>query len=84
MIEEDIIGDDTYDSAAGVAIEKEWQEKRRNSLHTNKEGDFLYGLLKYTPQDSFAYGAAVALHQEGNISPGVVSHGFLENVKEFR
>ena len=64
-------------------MEKEWEERQRNSLRINTQGDFLYGILKYAPQKSFAYGAAVAMHQEGDISPGVVSHGFLENVKNY-
>jgi hypothetical protein len=83
LIEEDIVPIHKFDSAEVARIEKEWEEKRLNSLRTNSQGDFLYGLLKYAPKDSFTHGVAVAEHEEGNISPGVVSNGFLENVDNY-
>jgi hypothetical protein len=83
LIIEDSMRDYTYDSAAVAKMEKEWEERRRNSLHTNIQGDYLYSILKYAPKDSFAYGAAEGIYQVGNLSPGVVSHGFLENIKNF-
>ena len=83
LIEEEIIPFREIDSLEVARMEQDWEEKRLNSLHSNHEGAYLYALLKFAPKSSFTYGAAVAEYQEGNISPGVVSNGFLENVDNY-
>lgn len=83
LIEEEIIPFREIDSLEVARMEQEWEEKRLNSLHSNYQGDYLYALLKFAPKNSFAYGAAVAEYQSGNISPGVMSNGFLENVDNY-
>lgn len=79
LIEEEIVPTNEYDSIEVARIEKEWEEKRLNSLSINTQGDFLYALLKYAPKGSFVNSAAIAEYHEGNISPGVVASGFLLN-----
>jgi hypothetical protein len=49
-----------------------------NSLHFNTYGQFLYGLAKYAPTDSFIIGYVDAKLLVGNISPSMLSDGLMK------
>ena len=78
LIEEEIIPIGNVDRKEQARIEKELEERIKNSLRPNHEGDYVYALLKFSPKDSFIHDYTQASILTGNnIALGVLANGFL-------
>lgn len=78
LIEEELIPISKVDPAELAKRDREREERMKNSLHANAYGEFLYGLAKFTPNDSLIQGYVKVKVTENDISPGVIAGGFLE------
>lgn len=74
-IEEDII---EIDSVEYIKREKELVERMTNSLSRNTFGDFLFGLTKFTSEDSFVHRYTKSRVLGGNFSPHFIIPGLLK------
>ncbi|MFN2430250.1 MAG: hypothetical protein ABR574_09555 [Cryomorphaceae bacterium] len=61
LVEDETVPIGKVDTAEIARRAQQREEARLNSLSTNYEGDYLYALLRYAPQDSFAYDFAAAM-----------------------
>jgi len=77
LIEEEIIPIGNIDREDQSKMQKEQEERIKNSLNPNGEGDYIFALLKYSHQESFAYEYALVVRDENRISLGVLAGGFL-------
>lgn len=83
LIEEEIIPLSNIDSVEIAKRKKEMEEKRRNSLHFNTHGEFLFALTKYTSGDTFMQEYADMKAYDGNISPVIIASGLLRQEINF-
>lgn len=70
------------DTVAVAKMEAEWAEKRRNSLHTNFQGEFFYTLALYAQHNPFVKEYLEVILRENQISPGVMANALIENVQD--
>ncbi len=83
LIEEDIIPISNIDREKQVKIQEEQEERNERSLNSNGEGDYIFALLKFSPQESFVYEYAQAARDENRISAGVLANGFLFGTADY-
>ena len=83
LIEEEIIPISNIDSAEIARREKEMEERMRNSLHFNNNGQFLYGLAKFNLSDTTIQGYIDAKIVAGDISPVLIASGLLSQNIDF-
>lgn len=77
LIEEEIVATSRLDSAEMAKRDREREKSVRNSLDINASGKYLYGLAKFAHDDSLIQEYVRAIVTENQISPGVMSGGFL-------
>lgn len=77
LIDEEIVGTSSPDSAEMAKRDKEREESVSNSLDNNASGKYLYGLAKFAHDDSLIQEYIRVKATENLISPGVMAGGFL-------
>ncbi len=71
------------DSTELARQEKELEEQYNNTLTTNVNGEFLYGLAKYANNDSIVQGYVEVKIIAGDISPNIVASALLTQTQDF-
>jgi len=84
LIEEELIPIRQSDQEEQIYDQKEREQRFKKRMLPNYEGDYVYGLMKFSPRDSFVFGYAQTIHTtSARISPGVRANGFLSGNPDF-
>lgn len=83
LYEEELIPISNIDSAEIARREKEMEERIRNSLHFNNNGQYLYALAKFNLSDTTIQGYVDAKIVAGDISPVLIASGLLSQNIDF-
>ena len=85
LIEGELIPDRKNEQGRQMDVQQEREQRFKKRLVQNYEGDYIYGLMKYSPKDSFVFGYAQATHTIGTrVSPGILANGFLSNNPDYQ